>query len=304
MRDSSEENGQRSPELERLESVVAPSQSIIELSSDVKSLWDESPTRAAGCRQTLKIGDVEYGFCWIPAGEFDMGSPKSEQREADANMYIDYFWDFSEEALHHVKLTKGFWLLETPMPQSLYEEVMGTNPSKFKGDNLPVENVSWYDATEFCEELTKRLPKWLKATLPTEAQWEYGCRAGTTTPYSFGNALNGDDANCAGDYPFGTKTKGKYVGQTTPVKSYRPNPWGLYDMHGNVDEWTSDYYDDYPSGTAIDPKGPTFGSDRRVFRGGHWYNPALYCRSARRGGVSADYRGHGNQGFRFLLVCD
>lgn len=291
MRDSSEENGQRSPELERLESVVAPSQSIIELSSDVKSLWDESPTRAAGCRQTLKIGDVEYGFCWIPAGEFDMGSPKSEQREADANMYIDYFWDFSEEALHHVKLTKGFWLLETPMPQSLYEEVMGTNPSKFKGDNLPVENVSWYDATEFCEELTKRLPKWLKATLPTEAQWECACRAGTKTAYWYGDSADSGKMNY-----------NRNIGKTTPVKKYKPNPWGLYDVSGNVWEWCLDYFGDYPTGTAIDPKGPTSASIR-VFRGGGWNYRARYCRSAFRGMVSPDFR-FSYLGFRFLLVCD
>lgn len=242
-----------------------------------------------GERRELTLGGVKYGFCWIPPGEFDMGSPTSEKERDD------------DETLHRVRLTKGFWMLETPTPQSFYEAVMGTNPSRFKGDTLPVESVSWHDAAKFCEKLTKRLSKSMKAkaSLPTEAQWEYACRAGTTTPFSFGRSLNGDKANCDGNYPYGTRTKGAYVGRTTPVKAYNPNPWGLYDMHGNVWEWTSDYYGDYPSGTADDPTGPSFAS-YLALRGGGWYNYARYCRSANRFKYSPDYR-YFDLGFRFIL---
>ena len=254
------------------------------------SKWSESSSRKAGTRQTLEIGDVAYGFCWIPAGEFDMGSPESEKGHG------------GDETLHHVELTKGFWMLETEVTQALYKEIMGTNPSNFKGDNLPVEMVSWEDATRFCDKLTKRLPKGLKASLPTEAQWEYACRAGTTTPFSFGSDLNGDKANCDGNFPYGTSTQGKSLGKTRSVKSYEPNAWGLYDMHGNVWEWTSDFYGAYPSGTVVDPTGPDTASDR-VIRGACWGDDAWNCRSAYRLGISAVAR-IGNLGFRCLLSCD
>jgi formylglycine-generating enzyme required for sulfatase activity len=254
-----------------------PTNANLNVETDASS-WSESSTRKAGTRQVLKIGNAEYGFVWIPAGEFDMGSPDWE-----ANRYGD-------ERLHHVKLTKGFWMLETETTQALYKEVLKTNPSNFTGDNLPVEYVSWDDATKFCAELTKRLPSGLKASLPTEAQWEYACRAGTKTAYCYGNAADSSKMNYNSS---GTKL----------VKNYDPNLWGLYDMHGNVLEWTSDYYArDYPTGTAIDPKGPNSAS-LRGRRGGGWRHSAGYCRSADRhrdsvGGRLADV------GFRFLLSCD
>ncbi|MBR0224928.1 MAG: SUMF1/EgtB/PvdO family nonheme iron enzyme [Thermoguttaceae bacterium] len=264
------------------------SEAALESSGAMK--WSASTRRKAGTRQTLEIGSEEYGFCWIPAGEFDMGSPSSEEERDD------------DETLHHVKLTKGFWMLETPVTQSLYEEVMKENPSHFKGGNLPVECVSWDEANEFCEELTKRLPSGLRASLPTEAQWEYSCRAGTKTAFSFGNELNGDQANCDGNYPYGSSRKGKYLEKTSPVKSYDPNACGLYDMHGNVWEWVLDYYGDYPTGTVVDPKGPDTASSR-VIRGGGWGNSARYCRSANRYWRTPDIRNY-RLGFRFLLSCD
>ncbi len=263
---------------------------LAEASRKPENVWANSPSRESGTRQTLKIGNAEYGFCWIPAGEFDMGSPTTEEGRD------------SDETLHHVKLTHGFWMLETETTQALYREVMGSNPSKFKGDNLPVEKVSWYDAMKFCAELTNRLPEGLKASLPTEAQWEYACRAGTTTAYSFGDILNGDKANCDGNYPYGTSTKGKYLQKTSPVKSYAPNLWGLYDMHGNVWEWCLDYYGDYPTGTVVDPKGSNNASFR-VLRGGGWDDFACYCRSAYRNWCDPGYR-FSFLGFRFLLSCD
>ncbi len=238
--------------------------------------WSESSSREAGTRQTLKIGDAEYGFVWIPAGEFDMGSPESEENRD------------SDEVFHHVKLTKGFWALETEVTQALYQEGMGANPSCFKGDDLPVESVSWDDASKFCKELTTRLPTELKASLPTEAQWEYACRAGTKTAYWYGDVADISKMNYDG-------------GKMKPVKSYDPNPWGLYDMHGNVWEWCFDYYEGCPSET-IDPQGPSYASSR-VDRGGGWDIHGRGCRSAFRDGYSSDLRII-YLGFRFLLSCD
>ena len=140
---------------------------------------------------------------------------------------------------------------------------------------LPVECVSWNDCQEFCKKAG------LGLRLPTEAEWEYACRAGTQTAYFWGNALNGDKANCHGNYPCGTTTKGRYLQKTTPVGSYAPNAWGLYDMHGNVLEWCADWYESYPSGAVTDPPGPAAGGSR-VLRGGGWYGDARYCRSALR----------------------
>ena len=274
--------------------------------NDWAIFFTDNARRPAGYRQALLIDGEEYGFRWIPSGEFEMGSPESE------------WFLSSDKTLHHVILTKGFWLLETPVTRRLYHSVVGTNPSKFSfsetlapclasqfGDfdsfdalltrsmamatsDLPVETVSYDEALEFCEELTKLLPKGLKATLPTEAQWEYACRAGTKTAYWYGNTADSNKMNI--------------IDNTTPVKSYDPNAWGLYDMHGNVWEWCLDWFGDYPSGTVTDPVGPNSGSCR-VCRGGSWFNNAGYCRSADRDGGEPGYR-NDDLGFRALLVCD
>ncbi len=253
------------------------------------SLWMEDSTRPAGFRQTLKIGDWEYGFCWIPAGEFDMGSPESEEgRSADETLYFD------DETLHHVKLTRGFWMLETPTPGALYKEFMVSDPRIFDDPSFveeysfPENNVSWDDATQFCAELTERLPKGLKASLPTEAQWEHACRAGTKTAYWYGDRADSHYMN--------------YYNEGVQIADDTRNPWGLYDMHGNVGEWCLDYADDYPTGSVTDPKGPNSGS-YRVVRGGSAFSSAELCRSASRDWTSADSRRF-NVGFRFLLSCD
>ena len=265
------------------------------------SKWSESSSRKAGTRQTLKVGKVEVGLVWIPAGEFEMGSPESEEFRVPGRKP-------GGEELHRVKLTKGFWMLETETTQALYKEVMGTNPSKghyiSKGaerDNLPVESVSWNDAMNFCAELTKRLPAGLKATLPTEAQWEYACRAGTKTAYWYGDSADSDKMN------YGKKNDGLVL-SAVAVKSYAPNPWGLYDMHGNVKEWTSDYYWEYPKGMVVDPKGPDrlpfFTTPLHVIRGGSFYVRYPWtCRSASRDGDEAD-KYYNDTGFRVLLSCD
>ena len=226
--------------------------------------WQESGEREAGTRQTIKIGDQECGFVWIPAGEFDMGSPSGEMLRNSGENQI------------HVKLTRGFWMLETEVAQGLYHEVMGTNPSYEKGEALPVDSVTYDDVVKFCEELTKRLPKGLTAELPTEAEWEYACRAGTTTRYNWGEESDFGKANV------GESLKGG----STPVKSYPANAWGLYDMHGNVAEWVRDwhapsYVGEYGSGPVVDPQGPKEGVNR-VTRGGGWGAYAMVCRAAYR----------------------
>jgi len=192
---------------------------------------------------------------------------------------------------------------------------MWTNPSKFKGSNLPVENVSWYDAVNFCNALSSAAGltpaytvngtdvTWNRNAngyrLPTEAEWEYACRAGTTTPFSTGNNITTSQANYDGNYPYNGNAKGTYREKTTPVGSFQPNAWGLYDMHGNVYEWCWDWYGSYSSGAQTDPAGASSGSNR-VQRGGNWNSLAQGLLSAYRNSVSPT-RAYDLDGFR--IVC-
>ena len=203
----------------------------------------------------------------IPAGTFLMGSPKKEKGR------------HNDETLHKVTLTQPFLIGKYPVTQTQWQAVMGNNPSYFQGDNLPVENVSWDDAQSFCKKVHEKTGH--TVCLPTEAQWEYSCRAGTSTPFHFGQELNGTQANCDGNYPYGTTQKGPYLGKTSPVGSYPANAWGLYDMHGNVWEWCQDWYSNYPKQSVTDPRGPEVGSFC-VLRGGCWIYEAADCRSALR----------------------
>jgi len=254
---------------------------------------EEERKRKAGHRLALSIKGVDYAFRWCPSGTFTMGSPASEADRSDG------------ETQHQVTLSHGFWMLETPVTQGMWETVMGANPSHFKGSKkLPVESVSWDDCQGFIQKLNglNIAPSGFKFSLPTESQWEYACRAGTTTPYHFGGVLNGDKANCNGNYPYGTSTKGKYLKRTSEVGSYPSNAWGLLDMHGNVCEWCLDWYGDYPSGAVTDPVGSSTGSNR-VIRGGCWGHDAQNCRSARRGDGDPARRNNGI-GLRLSLVFD
>jgi formylglycine-generating enzyme required for sulfatase activity len=204
-------------------------------------------------------------FVVIPPGEFMMGSPKGEPAHRN------------DETLHKVTLTKPFQLGMHEVTQEQYQKVMGTNPSKFKTVNHPVEQVTWDEAIEFCARLSD-LPAEKRAgrvyRLPTEAEWEYACRAGTTTAYSFGNA-QGQLSN----YGWWKVNSG---GATHPVGLKKPNPWGLYDIHGNVYELCQDWYGGYSGGELTNPKGPVSGSVR-VNRGGSWFSGDGVCRSAIRG---------------------
>jgi formylglycine-generating enzyme required for sulfatase activity len=180
---------------------------------------------------------------------------------------------------HQVILTKGFYLGKYEVTQEEYEKVMGINPSKFKGDQLPVEMVTWNDAVAFCMALTKkeRIPRGWEFALPTDAEWEYACRAGTTTTYNWGNSLSIQRANYL--------DSGKNM--TVTVGSYQPNQWGFYDMHGNVREWVADYLGPYPQSTVFDPSGPNFG-EKNIQRGGSWANVGFFMLSRRRGNGPTD----------------
>ena len=257
-----------------------------------------------GDEMTITLpGGVPMAFCWCPAttseawkkisgGDdfFWMGSPLSE-----------HCCGMTTEKRHHVTLTKGFWMGKYEVTQQQWECVMGNNPSCFKGPRRPVNKVSWIDCQLFISKLNQEgiLSRDYEFSLPTEAQWEYSCRAGTTTAYSFGSTLNGDKATCNGEHPYGTNTKGCYPDGTTPVGSYAPNSWGIFDMHGNVEEWCADWFEERYGGDAIDPVGPTSGTFR-IMRGGSWCSFADGCRSASRSWLRPEAGGH-LTGFR--LVC-
>ena len=213
---------------------------------------------------------VGMKFVWIPPGSFMMGSPDEEPRRDP------------EETLHRVTLTKGFFVQETEVTQGQWQAVMENNPSEFKncGENCPVENVSWNDVQAFIWRLNQKEGAGLYR-LPTEAEWEYVCRAGTGRPFSFGYCLGTDQANYEGNYPLTGCAKGEYRRKPLPVASLSPNPWRIFDLHGNVSEWCQDKYGKYSSHPVSDPVGPGDGSFF-VIRGGGWRNGARLCRSAVR----------------------
>ena len=243
----------------------------------------------------LKVGEtitnsIGMRLAYIPAGEFVMGAPPNEGHKK-----------YDTEIPHRVKLTKPFLMGVTAVTQGQWKAVMGNNPSYFIGDDdLPVEQVSWNDAVAFCGKLSDKDKKTYR--LPTEAEWEYACRAGTTTPFNTGETISADQANFNGqEAPYGKGQKGEYRQKTTRVGSFPPNAWGLYDMHGNVMQWCSDFYGTYDAGDAVDPQGATNGwNPNRMTRGGAWNSAAEGCRSAFRIGGAPDYRGNHN-GFR--VVC-
>ena len=228
---------------------------------------------------------------WIPPGRFLMGSPETEHDH-----------ESREGPQHEVVLKKGFWLADTACPQALWSAVMPDNPSRFSQSvDRPVESVSYDDVTKFMARLSD-LIHGINVTLPTEAQWEYACRAGTTSPFSFGDNVSTDMVNYDGNFPYAGAAKGEYRSETVEVKALPPNPWGLHQMHGNVWEWCRDWYGPYSPGLQVDPTGPEQGSDR-VVRGGSWVNYARNVRSACRDGD-----GPGNRlnalGFRLLSLAE
>lgn len=213
---------------------------------------------------------VRQDFRWIEPGTFLMGSPEDEPERED------------DEIQREVTLSKGFWLAATTVTQALWEAVMGENPSYFKGANHPVENISWDNAQAFIGKMNEMKVE-LRLCLPTEIQWEYACRAGTTTYYAFGNELTKKQANFN-------------ASGTVDVASYFPNAWGLYDMHGNVYEWCQERYGNYSEQSVVTLQKPESGT-YRVLRGGSWIYDAWGCRSAKRNYHRAEVSGD-RYGFR------
>ena len=223
--------------------------------------------------EVIELGkDVKLEMVLVPVGKFKMGLPASEKERSD------------NELQHEVTLTKPFYMGKYEVTQEQYKAVMGKNPSRTKGAKLPVTKVSWEDCQEFIKKLNKKTNGGYR--LPTEAEWEYSCRAGTTTAYSFGDKITPKDANYLDSV----------IGKSVAVGSYKPNAFGLYDMHGNVWEWCEDWHGEYPL-AVTDPKGPATG-EYRVWRGGSFYYNELDARSSNRHGNSPTYRGIGDDGFR------
>jgi formylglycine-generating enzyme required for sulfatase activity len=243
----------------------------------------------------IQRNDIGVEMVWIPSGSFMMGSPDSEVGRGR-----------NEGPQRLVTIRQGFWMGRHEVTQGQYEAVMGTNPSAFEtcGKDCPVEGVSWKDAKKFISKLNAR-NEGLVYSLPSEAEWEYAARAGTTTAFAFGDSLGSTQANFDGNYPSGGASKGPYLGRTTKVGSYRPNAWGLYDMHGNVWEWVEDIYNDGGyTGLPTDGSANTTRGDSslRVLRGGSWNLEGADSRSSRRSSIhptNTDYYDSFN-GFRVV----
>jgi len=233
----------------------------------------------------VSLKGVVQRMRWIPPGIFMMGSPEEEPERG------------SNERLHEVVITRGYWLADTVCTQDLWEAVMGksNNPSRFNGAQRPVEQVSWNEVIKFIGRINK-MKDGLDLRLPTEAEWEYACRAGTKTPFWFGENITPDQVNYDGNNPYAGGEKGIYRKETVAVKSLPINGWGVYEMHGNVWEWCADRYGEYPSGPVVDPVGPDQGG-YRVLRGGSWGSDGRVARSANRNRSDPADRGF-NDGFR------
>ncbi len=259
------------------------------LPPDWAAEWGEDPY---GVLVGFAVGEVVQRMRWIGPGTFTMGSPDSEAGRLDR-----------EGLQHEVTLTKGYWLGDTPVTQALWKAVMGgDNPSRFQSDDRPVEQVSWKDCERFVGRLNELVPG-MEARLPTEAEWEHACRAGKQTATWLGDleilgannaplldeiAWYGGNSGHHFDLEEGAESSGWPEKQyphtragTRPVGQKQPNPFGLYDMLGNVYEWCADWYGPYANEPVCDPRGPDEGSDR-VVRGGSWYSHARGVRAALR----------------------
>lgn len=288
-------------------SMAACSQTENDNSNDSKT----EPTQSS----SLEVIDVDIpdNFVLIKGGSFQMGSPDSEA------------WRSADETQHSVTVS-DFYMSKYELTQKEYEEITGSNPSNFSGEDLPVENISWLDAVAYCNARSEKeglTPvytidgqnvSWDRSAngyrLPTEAEWEYACRAGTTTPFYMENSPSAEEANYYGHYPYGIEDNyfsqgnlevkpGEYRQTTVPVNSFSENPYGLYNMHGNVGEWVWDYYGEYPADEQADPAGPTSGT-LRVYRGGGWNDFAKNMRSAYRATLEQN-KGSFNLGIRLVL---
>jgi formylglycine-generating enzyme required for sulfatase activity len=295
---------------------------LLSLHLRVRAEWDNPRREAWRERMTeLLLAGVRFGlprltnkpgmkFALIPPGRFLMGSPPEEEERQE------------DEQQHEVEITRAFWLGVTPVTVGQFRafralQAIDTNqemdisliwrfPSFSQSDTHPVVNVNWDDAQEFCAALTNARPGRL-FRLPSEAEWEYACRAGAleTHPFHIGQplrSLSSTQANFDGNHPYSGSPKGPYRERTSRVSSYPANGWGLYDLHGNVWEWCADWYDPiyYDQSPLQDPAGPLLGPSR-VIRGGSWYNAGRSCRSAGRSALHQGFRDF-RVGFRVALI--
>jgi formylglycine-generating enzyme required for sulfatase activity len=264
--------------------------SLSGLASGSSAAQDRQKTAVAETGLPLEVKSAKTGIAFrlVPAGSYTRGSSKSEQDQAVAHGASRSFVD-REHPQHTVTISKPFYCGQFPVTQGQWQQVMGKTPSRFNkaGSDAPVESVSWNDCQEFLRKLCELegVPQGTYRML-TEAQWEYACRAGTQTPFYFGDRLDSTMANINGNHPYGGAPKGPNRRTTTPVGQFKPNAFGLYDMHGNVCEWVQDLYGDYGSKSVIE-ESVTEPLDTvqtsRVSRGGSCSSSAMVCRSASRG---------------------
>ena len=227
------------------------------------------PPTPASAPQTVTVTldkNLEMQLNQIPAGTFVMGSPPDEAERKD------------DEQQHTVTISHPVYMSVTLVTAAEYQTVTGGPAAHGRGGNLPAE-VPWPDAVRFCNALSKNTGR--KFRLPTEAEWEYACRAGTTTPFNIGATISTDQANFDGKFVYPGGKPGEYRRGPTPVRTFKPNAWGLFDMHGNAYQWCSDWYGRYPDGAVTDPQGPDAGNTR-VIRGGRYGSGPRYIRSAAR----------------------
>lgn len=282
--------------------------------------WSLGSAPTKQLAKTYRSQSTGMEFVLLPPGTFKMGSPESEVDRSRS-------WNTGNETQHAVTLSRPFYLGKYEVTQSEFERVMSFNPSRFTGSKrLPVESVSWFDAVWFCNQLSEldgfqacyrirsveKDGESIKSAqvelvsgargyrLPTEAEWEYACRAGKETAFSFGANITPAQVNYDGNHPYNGAAKAEHRKKPVEVDALKENSFGLHQMHGNVDEWCQDWYGDYPGVAVADPLGPSTGSDR-IHRGGDFNNGASGCRSADRRGNSPDYRSF-ILGFRVALV--
>jgi formylglycine-generating enzyme required for sulfatase activity len=254
------------------------------------NLFDLSSWRTGvdsyGTFEEMTIGSVVQRLRWIPPGYFDMGAPKNEVGRFP-----------NEGPQHLVFISRGFWMFDTTCSQLLWRMVIGSNPSRFHGEDRPVEQVSWDDVHLFLEKINSYCSR-IQFDLPTEAQWEYACRAGTRTAYNIGSKIRNTDAHY---FVEGSDVDLRSRQGTVLVKSYSPNRLGLYQMHGNIWEWCKDGMRSYQLGAMTDPLGPVAEGVKRVVRGGSWGADARHLRTAYRSEYPPG-ASNGHLGFR--CVCE
>lgn len=287
----------------------APATTSAPTSQAAYPLWDGKETvaeyaRRAGINDVELTADLGRGISLkvklIPAGTFMMGTTQRET-EIVKRMGGRGAFTVNQEPRHEVTITRPFYMGIYTVTQEQYMQVCGDNPSVNKAPRNPVAGVLWTESDAFCKKLSEKAGR--PVHLPTEAQWEYACRAGTTTAFHFADEISTSQANYDGDMVWGNGKKAVYRAKPMPVGSFKPNAWGLYDMHGNIAQWCADWYDKdyYARSPASDPMGPAASKDNsHVVRGGSWGYSPRDCRSASRDGMT-EWRKITWTGFRVVV---